>query len=225
MDHFVVREDVGPRKAPYLGDAKLVLIPIEVAGFPPIDEAALQRFFSPDDPNGFVQYYETASLGRYRPRVTVTPKVTYASCPLPAAQFPTCEIARGDISAFTAGMDMMREAVKKADEAGFDFAPMDVNGRKGVADGWVDGVMLLTNVPFGGIAFPFAYFNRGDNLNGGTNGPLAPAGLGRDLNRPNMGGRAQAASFSCSSGFAGAGILAMILLMIASELSPSDSAS
>lgn len=177
MDHFVVREDVGPRKAPYLGDAKLVLIPIEVAGFPPIDEAALQRFFSPDDPNGFVRYYETASLGRYRPRVTVTPKVTYASCPLPAAQFPTCEIARGDISAFTAGMDMMREAVKKADEAGFDFAPMDVNGRKGVADGWVDGVMLLTNVPFGGIAFPFAYFNRGDNLNGGTSGPLVVDGL------------------------------------------------
>jgi M6 family metalloprotease-like protein len=177
MDHFVMREDVGPRKAPYLGDAQLLLIPIEVAGFPPMDEAALRHFFSPDDPNGFVRYYETASLGRYRPRVTVAPKVTYASCPLPAAQFPTCEVARGDISAFTAGMDMMREAIKKTDEAGFDFAPFDVNGRKGTADGWIDGVMLLTNVPFGGIAFPFAYFNRGDNLNGGTSGPLIVDGI------------------------------------------------
>lgn len=176
MDHFVQREDVGPRKAPYFGDAQIVLIPIEVAGFPPLDMGALQHFFSPDDPNGFVRYYESASLGRFRPRVTVAPKVTYASCPLPAAQFPTCAIARGDISAFTAGMDMMREAVKKTDEAGFDFSPFDVNGRKGTADGWVDGVMLLTNVPFGGIAFPFAFFNRGDNLAGGVNGPLVVDG-------------------------------------------------
>lgn len=177
MDHFVQREDVGPRKAPYFGDAQVVLIPLEVAGFPPIDEAALRRFFSPDDPNGFVKFYETASLGRYRPRVTVAPKVAYAACPLPAAQFPGCEVARGDISAFTAGMDMIREAVKKTDEAGFDFRPHDVNGRKGTADGWVDGVMLLTNVPFGGVAFPFGFFNRGDNLALGMGGPLVVDGL------------------------------------------------
>jgi M6 family metalloprotease-like protein len=177
MDHFVVREDVGPHKAPYLGDTKVLLIPIEVAGHPPIDEEALRHFFSPDDPNGFVHFYETASLGRFRPRVTVAPKVMYASCPLPAAQFPTCSVERGDITAFTAGMDMMREVIKKTDEAGFDFAPFDINGRKGTPDGWIDGVMLLTNVPFGGIAFPFAFFNRGDNLNGGTSGPLIVDGL------------------------------------------------
>ena len=98
MDHFVLREDVGNHKVPYLGEAQVVLIPIEVAGFPPLDEGALQRFFSPDDPNGFVKYYETASLGRYRPRVTIAPKVSYASCPLPVAQFPTCSVARGDIT-------------------------------------------------------------------------------------------------------------------------------
>lgn len=177
MDHFFLREDVGNHKAPYLGDAQLVLVPIEVAGFPPIDVAALQRFFSPDDPNGFVKYYETASLGRYRPRVTVAPKVSYATCPLPAAQFPTCTVARGDINAFTAGMDMMRDVIKKSNEAGFDFAAYDVNGRKGTADGWIDGVMLLTNVPFGGIAFPFGYFNRGDNLNGSNSGPLVVDGI------------------------------------------------
>ncbi len=177
MDHFFIREDVGNHKAPSQGDAQLLLIPIEVAGFPPLDVDALQHFFSPDDPNGFVKYYEAASLGRYHPRVTVAPKVNYASCPLPAAQFPTCSVARGDINSFSAGMDMMREVVKKTHEAGFDFSPFDVNGRKGTADGWIDGVMLLTNVPFGGIAFPFAYFNRGDNLGGGTGGPLLVDGL------------------------------------------------
>ena len=177
MDHFVIREDVGPRKAPYLGDARLVLIPIEVQGFPPMDRAKLERFFSPDDPNGFVHYYETASLGRYRPRVIVAPTVTYAQCPLPADRFPGCAVARGDINALTAGMDMMREVVARTRDAGFDFTQLDVNGRRGTPDGWADGVMLLTNVPFGGIAFPFAFFNRGDNLNGGTGGPLIVQGI------------------------------------------------
>lgn len=173
MDHFVQREDVGPRKAPSLGEAKLVVIPVEVAGYPPIDMAALERFYGED----FVRYYETASLGRYRPRVTVAPKVQYASCPLPADKFPTCRIARGDINALTSGMDMMREVVRKTDEAGFDFSVHDVNGRRGTPDGWLDGVMLLANVPFGGIAFPFAFFNRADNLNGGTGGPLIVDGV------------------------------------------------
>ncbi len=177
MDHFVMREDVGPRKAPYLGDARLLLIPVEVAGFPPLDAVALERFFSPEDPTGFVRYFETASLGRYRPRVTVAPKVAYGECPLPADRFPGCVVARGDINAFTAGMDMMREVVKRTRDAGFSFAPFDVNGRRGAADGWIDGVMVLTNVPFGGIAFPFAYFNRGDNLAGGTGGPLVVDGV------------------------------------------------
>ncbi|MBL8914612.1 MAG: hypothetical protein JNM17_28165 [Archangium sp.] len=177
MDHFMVREDVGIHKNPYLGDTKVVIIPVEVAGFPPLDTAALESFFGPDDPGGFVKYYETASIGRFRPRVTVVPKVTYASCPLPAMQFPMCSVARGDINAFTAGMEMMRDVVKKADAAGFDFSQHDINGRRGTADGWVDGVMLITNVPFGGIAFPFAYFNRGDNLAGGTSGPLIVDGV------------------------------------------------
>ena len=63
---------------------------------------------------------------------------------------------------------MIRDVVKKSAEAGVDFSAYDVNSRKGGPDGWADGVMLFTNVDFGGIAFPFAYFNRGDNLNGGT---------------------------------------------------------
>ena len=61
-----------------------------------------------DDPGGFVNYYKTASLGRYTPHVTLSPVVQFDSCPLPPAQFPNCAIARGDIGAFTAGMDMMR---------------------------------------------------------------------------------------------------------------------
>lgn len=177
MDHFASRDDVGPRKVPSLGDATLLLIPVEVAGFPAMDRARLERFFSPDEPSGFVQFYETASLGRYRPRVVVGPTISYASCPLPAAQFPGCRVARGDINAFSAGIDLLRDAVKRSDEAGVDFTRFDVNGRAGAPDRWADGVMLLTNVPFGGIAFPIGFFNRGDTLAGGSSGPLVVDGV------------------------------------------------
>ncbi len=178
MDHFVIRQDVGIHKAPYLGPAELVVLPVEISTAPPLDTDAIARFYQPDNNLGFTHYYQTASLGRYQPHVTVAPKVVYATCPLPAAQFPGCSVARGDIAAFTAGLDMIRDVVRRErDENGFDFSRLDVNGRDGQPDGWADGVMLLTNVPFGGIAFPFGYYNRGDNLAGGMGGPLIVNGV------------------------------------------------
>jgi M6 family metalloprotease-like protein len=177
MDHFATRDDVGPRKVPSLGDVTVLLIPVEVRGFPPIDRARLERFFSPDDEAGFVQYYEVASLGRYRPRVIIGPTIAYDRCPLPEAQFPGCKVARGDINAFSAGIDLLREAVRRTDEAGLDFTQFDRSGRQGQPDRWADGVMLLTNVPFGGIAFPIGFFNRGDNLMNQSGGPLVVDGV------------------------------------------------
>src|SRR5688572_20533173 len=112
MDHFVVREDVGIHKAPYLGNAELLVMPVEVDGFPPINLARIYAFFVGDTPDGFVKYMETASLGRYHPHVTVGPLIRYTSCPLPPAQFPGCAVARGDLNAFQAGINMIREAVQ-----------------------------------------------------------------------------------------------------------------
>ena len=177
MDHFVVREDVGIHKAPSLGPARLLLIPVEVKGHPPLPQALLDSFFGPDNPTGFVRYYETASLGRYQPQVTVAPKVAYDACPLDPVAFPNCSVGRGDIAAFAAGQDFIRDVLRRADQAGLDFTAFDVNGRRGTADGWADGVMILSNTPFGGIAFPIGYFNRGDNLAGGTGGPLIVDGV------------------------------------------------
>lgn len=177
MDHFAVREDVGIHKAPYLGPAELVIIPVEVDGHPSMAPELLASFFGTENPTGFVRYYETASLGRYQPKVTVAPTVRYQTCPLPAATFPGCAVARGDIAAFTAGIDMIRDVVSRARDQGVDFSKFDVNGRRGGPDGWADGVMILTNTPFGGIAFPFGYYNRGDNLAGGTGGPLVVNGV------------------------------------------------
>lgn len=176
-DHFAQREDIGPHKVPYLGPARVLVIPVEVSGAPPIDLARVQRFFTPDEPGGFVDYYHTASVGRYQPEVTISPIVHFDSCPLPPESFPNCAVPRGDIAAFTPGMNMMREVIKRADALGVDFTQLDVNGRKGVADGFADGVMILTNIKFGGIAFPFAYYNRDDNLAGGMGGALIVDGI------------------------------------------------
>lgn len=169
MDHFVIRDDVGLRKTPSLGPAKLLLLPVEVAGFPPFDRAELERFYGPAS-GGFVDYYVTASLGRFQPSVTVGPTVTFESCPLDEGKFPGCAVPRGDPNSLAAGIDFVREVLRRADEAGVDFSAYDVNGRRGTPDGWVDGVMMLMNTPFGGVAFPFAYFNQGDDLAGGMGG-------------------------------------------------------
>ncbi|MBK7858473.1 MAG: hypothetical protein IPJ65_07585 [Archangiaceae bacterium] len=179
MDHFVVREDVGVHKAPYLGNAEVLLMPVEVAGFPPLDLDRLYAFFAADNPQGFVKFMETASLGRYHPHVNIGPVIRYTGCPLDTTKFPGCVVARGDFAAFAAGINLIREVVRRTNEeaVGFDFGALDVNGRRGTPDGWVDGVMLLTNMPFGGIAFPVGYFNRGDNLAGATGGPLIVDGV------------------------------------------------
>jgi M6 family metalloprotease-like protein len=169
MDHFVVRDDVGLRKSPSIGPAKLLLLPVEVAGFPPFDRAVLEQFYGPAS-GGFVDYYVTASLGRFQPSVAVGPTITFGSCPLDETKFPGCAVPRGDPNSLAAGIDFVREVLRRADEAGVDFSAYDVNGRRGTPDGWVDGVMLLMNTPFGGVAFPFAYFNQGDDLAGGTGG-------------------------------------------------------
>jgi M6 family metalloprotease-like protein len=170
MDHFKVREDVGVHKAPYLGPTELLVMPVEVAGHPALPMAEINDFFA----NAFPHYYETVSFGRYTPHVTVGPVVHYAMCPVP---FPNCSVARGDITAFSAGIQMIHDVVANEADAGVDFSKLDVNGRNGVSDGWADGVLLLTNIDFGGIAFPFGYFNQGDNLNGGMGGPLISNGV------------------------------------------------
>jgi M6 family metalloprotease-like protein len=177
MDHFVIRNDVGLHKVPSFGEGSWVLLLVEVAGHPPFDEAKLRAFFSEEDPNGFISYYRTASLGRFRPRVTVLPTFRYATCPLPEDRFPGCVVRRGDASVLGAGMDFLRELVRRADQEGTDFSRFDLSGRRGEPDGYADGVMVLLNVPFAGIAFPMGYFNDGDNLAGGTGGPLIVDGV------------------------------------------------
>lgn len=177
VDVFRTRDGVGPQKVPYLGRSQVLLIPVEVAGFPDLDMPTLRGYFSTTNATGFTTYYRTASLGRFEPVVTIAPTVKFDTCPLPAAQFPGCAVKRGDVASLVQGMEMMRQIVRRADAAGTDFGQFDANGRSGTPDGFIDGLMILTNTPFGGIAFPFGYFNTDDNLAGGKGGPMVVDGV------------------------------------------------
>jgi len=173
MDHFVVRQDVGPQKVPSLGKSHWVLIPVEVAGFPAFDLPALQAFYS----GTFKDYYRTASLNRFEPTVTVLPPVRYDQCPLSEVDFPGCAVSRGDGRALGVANGLLRDIIQRANAAGADFAQFDINGRSEAPDGYADGVMVLSNTPFSGIAYPVGFFNDGDNLAGGTSGPFIVDGV------------------------------------------------
>ena len=111
-----------------------------------VEVDAVRMFFGAEPPGGFGQYSRVASLGRYTPNVTVAQKVLFDECPLPAAQFPGCIVQRGDINSLVAGLDMMRETIKRAKANGTDFSKLDVNGKKGVPDCWADDVRLLKSL-------------------------------------------------------------------------------
>lgn len=175
-DHFARVTDVPFDKIPSRGHSRVFLLPVEVAGHPPFDVAALRAFFGAG-PGSFGAYYRTVSQGKYEVEVEVLDPVHYDTCPLPAAQFPDCAVSRGDTASLTPAMDVLRDALSRAHARGTDFRRYDLNGATGSPDGTVDGFLLLTNIPFGGIALPIFELNAGDNLAGGTGGAFVLDGV------------------------------------------------
>ncbi|MBS2032989.1 MAG: hypothetical protein JST54_34270 [Deltaproteobacteria bacterium] len=175
-DHFARRTDVPYDKVPSRGHSKVLVIPIEVAGFPTIDMDQLRSFFG-NGPGSFGEYWSVTSHGLYSVEATVADPVQYDHCPLPAATFPDCDVSRGDPAALGPAIDVMRDALSQVHARGVNFKDFDVNGATGTSDGTIDGFLLLTNTPFGGIALPIFEFNTGDNLDGGTGGAFVLDGV------------------------------------------------
>ena len=123
----------------------------------------------------FTRYYEQASLGRYRPAAEVAAPIHFPACP-PLGAYANCEIPRG--AGFTQGdvlgaVQVLKDALRFMDEiftcashgpgdgractagGGVDFTRYDTSGnQEGVADGFVDGVIVISNAGFPGIALP-----------------------------------------------------------------------
>lgn len=123
----------------------------------------------------FTTWYQQASLGRFHPHVDVAAPVHFPSCPTLGAH-EDCEIPRGAgitdgdlagaVSTLKDAMGFMNEIFLCASDGpsaerlctsggGVDFADYDTSGNvEGVADGFVDGVILISNAGFPGIALP-----------------------------------------------------------------------
>ena len=175
-DHFARGSDVPYDKIPSRGHSKVLVLPIEVAGHPAFDMDALRTFFG-SGPDSFGNYYNVVSHGLYSVEATVVDPVQYAQCPLNTTEFPDCAVTRGDPGALTPALGVLRDALTQVHSRGVKFTDFDVNGPAGTVDGTIDGFLLLTNTPFGGIALPVFEFNDGDNLSGGTGGPFILDGV------------------------------------------------
>ena len=143
--------------------------------------AELEDFFAVDDRSvfdggfRFTSYWEQASLGRFRPEAVMAAPVHFPSCP-PLGDHDNCAIPRGAGIAdgnLAAAAETLKDAMSFLDEVmrcatdgpsaslsctsggGVDLAAVDSSGnQRGVADGFVDGVIVISNARFPGIALP-----------------------------------------------------------------------
>lgn len=159
IDHLADLSDIGPAKVPNRGHSHILVIPLELdAGrLPPLDLPRIRRFFTDDPENrrvSFPGYWRVASAGRYRVSATVTDAVRITGCPFSGGQ--DCTPARGDLRALVAGVPLLRRVILQAiEENGLDLRDFDRNGPATGPDGWIDGVILIVNGGWFGVALPF----------------------------------------------------------------------
>lgn len=186
MDMWARHDDVGEGKTPRTGASRVLVIPVEIrnAGFAPLDRDRLVEFFEQpgEDVLRFPSYWDAASNGRLQLEAEVAPTIVFDGCP--AELGLTCTVDRGELSALAATVELMRTVVRRLDEgcftrgdtcdpaAGLDFSAFDTNGPGDRPDGYVDGVILATNLPGVRLALPMYRVNAAgpNDLAGGRGG-------------------------------------------------------
>ncbi|OGQ11770.1 MAG: hypothetical protein A2138_20160 [Deltaproteobacteria bacterium RBG_16_71_12] len=182
IDHFATSADVGLLKVPHLGETRVLVIPLIIDDLPFSQGsetnflAETTAFFDPEAEGwAFTPYWVTSSLGRYRPIATVAAPVRFASCP-PIGDYQDCAIPRGggisegNLQAAAAtlrgSLYFLDQVLKCAqtgpgagvdctEGGGVDLAAFDVTGVvPGTPDGFVDGVIVVSNGSFPGITLP-----------------------------------------------------------------------
>jgi M6 family metalloprotease-like protein len=181
IDHFAAPDDIGILKVPNRGRTRVLVLPVIIEDLP-FEQgseqaflAELAAFFDPAARGwAFTPFWRTQSLGRFVPEATVASPVRFASCPRLGA-YEDCAIPRGagiaeDPQGAAAVLD---DALTFIDEifrcartgpaaglrctagGGVDFSEFDTSGIvEGTPDTVVDGVILLSNGGFPGIALP-----------------------------------------------------------------------
>ncbi len=158
VDHLARTDDIGPAKVPHQGSSRILVIPVnlDTAHRKRLDMQAIRRFFT-DEPGRFTfpGYWRVNSVGRFRVEADVARPVNFKGCPLPLSQ-KGCTPRRGDVTAAAYGIPLVHEILRRAKaESELDFRRYDTNGPAGKPDGYADGVVILLNGEWFGVALPF----------------------------------------------------------------------
>jgi len=193
MDLLVARDDVGEAKSPTRGTSRVLVIPVEVrnAGFAPLQRQRVVDFFETESESAvrFPSYFRLNSGERYVPEAVVAPTLVFDGCP--ASLGVECTVDRTDLAALQVGVAFMRTVIARADggcwlgatacesETAIDFGAYDMNGRHGTPDGWIDGVIIHSNVPGMQVSLPLYRLNGAadGDLSGGDGGPFELDGV------------------------------------------------
>jgi len=149
---------VGRYKVPRLGESRVLVIPVNVqtSTRPRLDMKKLRAFFA-DQLKGFTftHYWHSQSGGRLRVHADVIDPIEYRNCPFPDPD-GKCTPARRNPAAFAYAIPLIKDIFRRAkSERGLDFSRYDINGPKGKPDGWSDGVIIIVNFGWFGVALPF----------------------------------------------------------------------
>ncbi|MDP7038281.1 MAG: immune inhibitor A [Myxococcota bacterium] len=172
VDHLANTDDIGLDKAPHVGQSRILVIPIIVQESNLIGEEELlsaSREFYGDSAEGFTfnRYFQSVSQGRFSTEVELSDPVYFSSCPFSYNASGICTVERGDLNSFDEATIALQQVLNELDEK-IDFSHYDINGAQmNTPDGYIDGLMIITNINFGGIALPFwrlceAGFTPGD---------------------------------------------------------------
>ncbi len=170
LDHLQTTNDIGINKVPHRGTSKVLVIPMRVQQeLTAFEQEELDTVFNPaGGPGTFRGFYQAQSLGAYDPVPTLAEVLYYDECPISLAN-DDCHLNITDFQTFSAGeiralITDMLERVR--DEQGVDLSQFDINSAdcpddQECPDGYLDGLIVSTNI-FGGIAFPLAALSSGN---------------------------------------------------------------
>lgn len=162
-DQFIEANDIGENKIPHFGKSRVLMVPIiiETSKYP--NMVKWEKFFRYDMSTGtntFSNFWKVNSLGKYDVEVVMVDPIFYSDCPLPPT-FKNCAIPRGDVNALSPGIKFLKNLLKRVkEERKINFKDFDINGIDGKADNWIDGILVMSNASFPGVAFPISIFDK-----------------------------------------------------------------
>lgn len=192
FDLYANPNDVGESKVPRFGRSRVLVLPIEIrtGAAAHVNRGELVRFFeqASDSDLRFPSYFAAQSKGRFTPEATVAPTMFFERCPDELGG--GCDLDATDLNMLKVATGLLRTIIDRADRGcwesaheceaatAIDFSEFDVNGVRAAADGFADGVVVVSAMAEAGLTVPVASTNDGgDNLAGGTGGAFVVDGV------------------------------------------------